>query len=60
MGLSHDFYLRVADYLKRIREESRMLDKRTVKALLLKRETQNAKCMIRELTEARYKNLSER
>ncbi|MDH7477935.1 MAG: hypothetical protein QHH17_06100 [Candidatus Bathyarchaeota archaeon] len=55
--LSDDFYLRVAEYLKRVREESRMLDKRTVKANLLKKEWQNVKRMLRELTQARYKKL---
>jgi DNA replication factor GINS len=52
-----DFYSRVADYLKRIREESRMLDKRTVKANILRKEWQNVKCMLRELIRARYKKL---
>ncbi|MGQ9530859.1 MAG: DNA replication complex subunit Gins51 [Candidatus Bathycorpusculaceae bacterium] len=55
--LPDDFYSRVADYLKRIREESRMLDKRTVKAVLLKKEMKNVKRMLRELTRARYKKL---
>jgi DNA replication factor GINS len=55
--LPEDFYSGVADYLKRIREESRMLDKRTLKAVLLKKEMQNAKRMIRQLTQARYKKL---
>jgi len=55
--LPDDFYLRVADYLKRIREESRMLDKRTVKANLLRKEWQNVKRMLRELIRARYKKL---
>jgi DNA replication initiation complex subunit (GINS family) len=51
--LSSDFYARLADYVRRLGEESRMLDKRTAKANLLKRETQNAKRMIRELIRAR-------
>lgn len=55
--LSDDFYSRVADYLKKIREEGRMLDKRTVKANLLKKEWQNVKRMLRELIRARYKKL---
>ncbi|MGC8896331.1 MAG: hypothetical protein ACP5LB_06185 [Candidatus Bathyarchaeia archaeon] len=58
--LPDDFYSRVADYLKRIREESRMLDKRTVKASLLKKEWQNVKRMLRELIRARYKKLVEK
>jgi len=55
--LPDDFYLRVADYLKKIREESRMLDKRTVKANLLKKEWQNVKRMLHEFLQKRYKKL---
>jgi DNA replication factor GINS len=55
--LPEDFYSGVADYLKRIREESRMLDKRTVKANLLQKEWQNVKRMLRELMRVRYKKL---
>lgn len=58
--LPSDFYSRVADYLKRVREESRMLDKRTVKANLLKKEWQNVKRMLRELIRVRYKKLVKR
>jgi DNA replication factor GINS len=55
--LSPDFYSRIADYLRRLKEESRMLDKRTVKASLLKSEMQNAKRMVRELIRTRYGKL---
>lgn len=55
--LPNDFYLRVAEYLKKVKEESRMLDKKTVKANLLKKEWQNVKRMLRELILARYKKL---
>lgn len=55
--VSLDFYAKIADYVKRLAEESRMLDRRTAKASLLKRETQNAKRMIRELIQARYRKL---
>jgi DNA replication factor GINS len=51
--LSRDFYARIADYLRRLKEEGRMLDKRTVKATLLKNEMQNAKRMVRELIRTR-------
>lgn len=49
-----DFYSRIADYLRRLKEESRMLDKRTVKARLLKSEMRNVKLMVRELIRTRY------
>jgi DNA replication initiation complex subunit (GINS family) len=55
--LPPDFYMRVADYLRRIKEESRMLDKKTVKASLLEHEQRHAKRMLRELVWLRYKKL---
>jgi len=56
-NLSSDFYSRIADYLRRLKEESRMLDKRTVKATLLKQEMQNVKRMVHDLIRTRYKKL---
>jgi DNA replication factor GINS len=55
--LSPDFYERIAEYLKKLKEEGRMLDKRTAKARLLKKETENAKRMLREVIRARYRKL---
>jgi DNA replication factor GINS len=55
--LPPDFYPRVADYLKRLREEARMLDRRTLKAGLLKKEVQNAKRMVCELVQSRYRKM---
>jgi DNA replication factor GINS len=55
--LSFDFYSRIAEYLRRLKEESRMLDKRTVKASLLRSEIRNVKRMIRELVRARFVKL---
>ena len=49
-----DFYVRVAEYIRRLKEEGRMLDRRTVKAILLKKEMQNARRMIRLLVQVRY------
>jgi DNA replication factor GINS len=56
-SLPSDFYLRIADYLRRLKEESRMLDKRTVKASLLKTEMQNVKRMVRDLIRTRCKKI---
>ncbi len=56
-GLPPDFYVRAADYLRRIKEETRMIDKKTVKASLLEHELQHVKRMVRELVWARYKKL---
>jgi DNA replication initiation complex subunit (GINS family) len=56
-SLPPDFYARAADYLRRIKEENRMLDKKTVKAGLLEHELERVKCMLQELVWARYKKL---
>jgi len=56
-NLPSDFYSKITDYLRQLKEESRMLDKRTVKARLLKREMQNVKRMAEELIHARYRKL---
>jgi DNA replication factor GINS len=55
--LSPDFYLGVADYLRRLKEEGRMLDKRAAKTRLLQSEMRNVKHMLRELVRTRYKKL---
>lgn len=52
--LPRDFYAKLADYVKKIREESRMLDKKTTKAKLMKREFENVKNMVEELVQLRY------
>jgi DNA replication initiation complex subunit (GINS family) len=56
-SLPPDFYVRIADYLRRIKEETRMLDKKTVKANLLEHEMQHVKRMLKELVWVRYKKL---
>jgi DNA replication initiation complex subunit (GINS family) len=56
-SLPPDFYARAADYLRRIKEENRMLDKKTVKAGLLEHELERGKCMLQELVWARYRKL---
>jgi len=53
-----DFYSKIADYLRRIKEESRMLDKKTVKASLLRKEMQNVKRLTHDLIRTRYKKLA--
>jgi DNA replication factor GINS len=56
-GLPPDFYARTAEYVQKIREESRMLDKKAVKAGLLGRELEHVQRMVGELVWARYKKL---
>jgi DNA replication initiation complex subunit (GINS family) len=55
--LPSDFYVRTADYVRRIKEETRMLDKKALRAILLEHELQNVKRMLRELVWARYEKL---
>ena len=56
-ALPSDFYERIASYLRKIKEENRMLDKKTLKATLLEHEAQHVKRMLQELVWARYKKL---
>ncbi|KON31726.1 hypothetical protein AC478_02405 [miscellaneous Crenarchaeota group-1 archaeon SG8-32-3] len=56
-GLPLDFYARATDYLKKIKEENKILDEKTVKASLLEHELKRVKCMLHELVWARYKKL---
>ena len=55
--LSPDFYVRTSDYLRRIKEESRLLDKKTPKSILLEKELQNVKRIINMLISVRYQKL---
>ncbi|RJS79458.1 hypothetical protein CW708_02135 [Candidatus Bathyarchaeota archaeon] len=57
MKLASDFYSRVAEYLHKIKEESRMLDRKTVKARLLKLEKRNVEYMLRELVKKRHEKI---
>ena len=58
-SLPPGFYARIADYLKSIREENRLTDKKSVKASLLDHEAKNVELMLEELLRARYKKLLE-
>ncbi len=53
-ALPKDFYVKLAGYMKRMKEESRMLDEKTVRAKLLRRESNNVKKMVKELIQLRY------
>jgi len=52
--LSRDFYSKLAAYIKRLKAESRMLDKKTVKAKLLDRELENVRTMTAGLLHCRH------
>ena len=55
--LSSNFYSKAANYLKKLKRERRMLDRKSVKAKLLEKEMQNVRRMISELIQTRYKKL---
>jgi DNA replication initiation complex subunit (GINS family) len=52
--LPKDFYVRLAEYVRKIREEGRMLDEKTTRARLLMREADNVKKMANELVSLRH------
>jgi DNA replication factor GINS len=58
--LPKNFYAKIAEYVKKIREEHRMLDKKTTKAKLLKCEFENVSSMAKQLFQLRYKKLGEK
>jgi DNA replication factor GINS len=53
--LPSDFYVRIADYVRRIKEERRMLDKKALKTGILDREMKHAQRMIEDLVWTRYR-----
>lgn len=59
-ALPKDFYARLTDYMRKMREERRMLDKKTVRARLMEREFKNAKNLVEKLRQLRCeKSLNE-
>jgi DNA replication factor GINS len=56
--LPSDFYSKIAEYLRKLKEEGRMLDRRTVKANLLRKELENAKRMISDIIQTRCRKLT--
>lgn len=56
-GLSSDFYAKIAEYLGRMKEESKALEKKTVKVNLLEHEARNVERMLEELLGLRYKKI---
>jgi DNA replication factor GINS len=55
--LPPDFYSQIAGYLKRLREEERMTDKKTLKASLLKAEMNEIRRIFSHLTRIRYRKM---
>ncbi|MDR2699614.1 MAG: hypothetical protein LBC12_02185 [Nitrososphaerota archaeon] len=55
--LPRDFYERITQYLRKIKEENSLTDNKTLKTTLLDKETTNVKHMLGELLWTRYKKL---
>jgi DNA replication factor GINS len=56
-ALPLDFYAKIAEYLRRIKEEDKVLDKKSVKMNLLSHEAVNVERMLKELLGARYRKI---
>lgn len=59
-ALPRDFYAKLADYVKKMRKESRMLDKKTTKGRLMELELRNVNKMVEELIRLRYEKALEK
>ena len=57
--LPSEFYIKVANYIGRIRQEGRMLDQKSTKGRLISRESANAGKLVKELVELRLKKIIE-
>ena len=56
-ALPKDFYAKLAHYVKKIKEEGRMLDEKTTKARLLMRESKNVQRMLEQLLMLRHEKI---
>jgi DNA replication factor GINS len=56
-ALQPDFYRKIGEYIRRIKEEDKVIDKKSVKMNLLTHETQNVERMLEELLEVRYRKI---
>ncbi len=57
--LSKDFFERVTEYLKRLKESQKMIDNKTMKARLLKQEFENTRRLSSEITTTRFRKMFE-
>ena len=56
-ALPLDFYSKISEYLRRIKDEDKVLDKKSAKMNLLEHEAQNVERMLDQLLEVRYRKL---
>lgn len=54
-SIPRDFYIRLAEYIRKLRQEGRMLDEKTTKARLLMHENRNALKMAKEIIALRQR-----
>lgn len=57
--LPKNFYERAAEYIKKLKESQRMLDNKTMKARLLKQESENIRTLSSEILAARFRKMFE-
>ncbi|MEM0357749.1 MAG: hypothetical protein QXL77_05175 [Candidatus Bathyarchaeia archaeon] len=55
--LPPDFYSQVAEYVKRLKEEERMIDRKTLRADLLRAEMRNVRRIVSLLAKIRYRKI---
>ena len=55
--LSGDFYTKLIEYVQHIRQEGRMLDRKSAKARLIAKEQENVKRLMKELTTLRFNKI---
>jgi DNA replication initiation complex subunit (GINS family) len=55
--LSEDFYAKFVEYIQHIRQEGRMLDRKSAKARLIAKEQENVKRLMRELSTLRFNKI---
>lgn len=58
--LPKEFYIKIASYIKKLKEENRMLDKKSTKSKLLNIELENVNIMASEIFSLRHKKLREK
>lgn len=59
-SLPCDFYTRLSEYLRRIKDEIELVDQNSIKTRLLDHELENAQCMAQELILTRYRKILKR
>ena len=55
--LPKDFYVKIAEYIRKIRQEGRMLDRKSAKAKLISKELTNVRRLIDELVKLRFEKI---